>query len=285
MVPCLGVASGLGGSDRGSESGPIVIRENLPFSVDWKEMFCTDPYPKDSWEEISALNKKLAHAAFLHATSNPFILVITGDHSSGIGTWSGIAEAERKRGGELGLIWMDAHMDSHTPDTSPSGNLHGMPLASLLGHGATSLIHILSEQPKIKPENLFLVGIRCFEEEEKELLERLNVRVYYIEEVQKKGLKEVMSEIVATFSSRQINYGISLDIDFFDPSKMSASGTPVDNGLDPEEFLQAYSVFETYPPIAFEFVEFNPSLDTEAQSLSQINKILARVVQNYSLTT
>ncbi|MBS0655995.1 MAG: arginase [Verrucomicrobia bacterium] len=282
MIPCLGVASGLGGSHRGSEKGPIVIRERISLPVDWKEMLCPTPNVQVAWEEIPVLNEKIARITFSHTMQAPFSLIITGDHSSGVGTWSGVAEAQRQKGQELGLIWMDAHMDAHVPETTPSGNIHGMPLAALLGHGAKNLTHLLSEHPKIKPENLFLVGIRCYEDEEKELLEKLNVRIYYIEEVKSRGLSQVLSEIVNTFSERQLSYGVSLDIDFFDPSVMPATGTPEANGVDPDEFLAAYELFDSYPPVAFEFVEFNPPLDTNDESLRRVDTILHRVVQNHA---
>jgi arginase len=226
------------------------------------------------------LNRELAQATYSCATHHPFTIIVGGDHSCAIGTWSGIAEAQRELGKEIGLIWLDAHMDCHTPDSSESGNIHGMPLASLLGIGHLSLTQLLSKHPKLKPENVFLVGIRSFEEPEKELLQQLNVRVYFMDEVHERGLKEVLSEIVQNFSAREIPYGLSLDIDFFDPSQMSATGTPVDGGADPEDFIQNYSVFESFPPIAFEFVEFNPMNDPEGKSLHYIVKILDRVARS-----
>jgi arginase len=224
------------------------------------------------WEQIPALNTQLAKAIFSCATKHPFVVSIGGDHSCAVGTWSGIAEALQK---DIGLIWIDAHMDSHTPETSESGNIHGMPLAALLGHGSPSLTHILSEKPKIKPENLFLVGIRSFEEGEKKLLDTLGVRVYFMDEVIQRGLSAVLSEILEKLS--HIPYGISLDVDFFDPSAIIATGTPVPGGAHPEEFLDSYSLFEAHPPIAFELVEFNPSKDTDNTTLNHVLNILKRV--------
>lgn len=278
MIPFVGLASGLGAGNEGCQEGPMSIRENLPH-VDWQAMILPDPSSLTKWEQIPALNARLAREIFTCAMNHPFIVSIGGDHSCAVGTWSGVAEAMFTKQKEIGLIWIDAHMDSHTPETSESGNIHGMPLASLLGHGAASLTHILSERPKLKPENVFLVGIRSFEEGERLLLERLNVRIYYMKEVQERGLKTVLSEIVQNLALRNIAYGISLDVDFFDPSEIIATGTPESGGGNPEEFVQSYSVFDSYPPVAFELVEFNPSKDIEDKTLECILKILERVTK------
>ena len=228
---------------------------------------------------IPALNAQLAREIYACAIEHPFVVSIGGDHSCAVGTWSGVAEAMRLHQKEIGLIWIDAHMDSHTPETSETGNIHGMPLGALLGYGAESLTHILSKNPKLKPENVFLVGIRSFEEGEKLLLERLGVRIYYMEEVHERGLKAVLSEIVQNLKLRNIPYGISLDVDFFDPSEIIATGTPVSGGGNIEEFIQSYSEFEHFPPIAFELVEFNPAKDSGGKTLQHILRILDRVTR------
>lgn len=279
MIPFVGLASGLGAGNEGCQNGPVVIRENFQ-GVDWKAMIHPTSPSSPKWEQIPALNAQLAQAIYACAIDHPFVVSIGGDHSCAVGTWSGVAEAMRLQQKDIGLIWIDAHMDSHTPETSESGNIHGMPLASLLGTGAESLTHILSENPKLKPENVFLVGIRSFEEEEKRLLERLNVRIYYMDEVRERGLKTVLAEIVQNLKLRNIPYGISLDVDFFDPSEIIATGTPESGGGNPEEFIQNYSVFESFPPIAFELVEFNPDKDTEGKTLQHILRILDRVSRN-----
>jgi arginase len=284
MIPYVGLASGLGAGNDGCRQGPLFIQEHLPNDVDWKAMIQPKSLILDKWEHIPLLNQELAQATLACATEHPFTIIIGGDHSCAIGTWSGIAEAARRQGQELGLIWLDAHMDSHTPESSESGNIHGMPLASLLGIGSSSLTQILSEHPKLKPQNVFLVGIRSFETPEKELLERLGVRIYWMDEVHERGLKTVLAEVVENLSTRKIPYGISADIDFFDPSYMSATGTPVEKGANPDEFIQNYSVFETFPPIAFEFVEFNPDRDTEGKSLHYTLKILERVASGRTAT-
>ncbi len=278
MIPFVGLASGLGAGNEGCQGGPIVIQNHTP-DAHWQTMIHSSPSISSKWEQIPALNTQLAKAIFSCATKHPFVVSIGGDHSCAVGTWSGIAEATRLQQKDIGLIWIDAHMDSHTPETSETGNIHGMPLAALLGHGPTSLSHILSEKPKIKPENLFLVGIRSYEEAEKRLLEKLNVRVYLMNEVKQRGLHAVFAEILQNLSHRKILYGISLDVDFFDPSEIIATGTPVAEGGLPQDFLDSYCLFESYPPIAFELVEFNPSKDIGNATLKHILNILRRVTQ------
>lgn len=280
MIPCIGLASGLGGSHEGSGKGPTTIQQCLQLDVEWKRMIYPDVALIDKWDQIPHMNKQLAEEIFQIASQNPFTMVIGGDHSCGIGTWSGIAEAMRAQGQDLALLWFDAHMDSHSPETSESGNIHGMPLATLLGYGSPKLTQILSDYPKIKPENLFLIGIRSYEEPERKLLEKLNVRVYYIEEVQERGLRTVLKEIIDHIVSRQLPYGISVDIDFFDPQVMTATGTPEKGGPQPEEFLQCYDLIEESPPVAFEFVEYNPPLDRNGTSLAIVGEILQQTLKS-----
>ena len=132
---------------------------------------------------VANISKLLASEIAELTVNKKLFATIGGGHSSGIGTWSGAATALADKG-DIGLIWCDAHMDAHTFETSPSNNIHGMPVAALLGYGDEALTHIAHPAPKIKPENLCLIGIRDYEEGEAKLLESLNVRVIKIEEVQ-----------------------------------------------------------------------------------------------------
>lgn len=279
MIPVIGIASGLGGSHDGSRLGPIVIQKSFSANVHWRKIIHPESYFSNKPAQISLLNQKLAEETYNSVLRHPFTFVIGGDHSCAIGTWSGVAEALRAKGEDLALIWIDAHMDSHTSETSPSGNIHGMPLASLLGYGSDDLTQILSSQPKLKPENVFLIGIRSYEEEERKFLEDLNIRIYYVEEVHRRGLKPIFSEIIEELASRNIPYGLTVDIDFFDAEKMCATGTPADNGIDPEEFIDHYVCFERHLPIVFEFVEFNPPQDIENRSLVWTVQILQRALE------
>jgi arginase len=258
MIPVVCLASGLGAGNDGCGKGPLLIQSRLSFETELRALIEPEAGELNKLDHISLLNQRLAEATYKSLKDNPFTLILGGDHSCGVGTWSGVSEALRETGEDLALLWLDAHMDSHTPDTSESGNIHGMPVASLLGHGSSCLTKIFSEHPKVKPENVFLLGIRSYETPEKVLLERLGVRIYYIEEVLSRGLSTIFSEIVDHLAAKQLKYGISLDI-------------------DPAEFLQSYPVLASHPPIAFEFVEFNPDNETNSQSLDWTLKILNTV--------
>ncbi len=280
MIPVIGVASGLGGVDEGSREGPLLLQQHFSVSVQWEKMFQSLPSPLAKERQIASLNQALAEEVCHVMEHSPFLFVIGGDHSCAIGTWSGVAERLRRRGKELALLWMDAHMDVHTPATTPSGNIHGMPLATLLGYGAPHLTHLLSPLAKVKPENVFLIGTRSYEQEEKALLEKLKVRIYYMEEVQRRGLSTIFSEILTQLAARKLAYGVSLDIDFFDAKEMSATATPEENGLHPEAFIKSTSLFAPYPPVVFEYVEFNPSRDHQNQSLKWSLRILENVLRH-----
>jgi len=189
-----------------------------------------------------------------------FPLVLGGDHSCGIGTWSGAARAVRPRG-PLGLVWIDAHMDAHVPATSPTGNLHGMPLACLLGEG-DSRLSTLADAPALRPEHLCLVGIRSYEDGEAALLSRLGVRVIHIEEIERRGLAAALDEAVAIATRGTAGFGLSIDLDALDPAHAPGVGTPVEGGLDAAALLASLSAHAGDPRLcALEIAEYNPVHD------------------------
>lgn len=171
--------------------------------------------------------KAIAHSSRMLATAvagaveedTPFV-VLGGDHSCAIGTWSGVSNTIRQRGA-LGLLWVDAHMDSHVPETSPSGFYHGMPLACLLGYGDKSLTSIAEPEPAVLPEHVAIVGIRSFEPEEAALLQRLGVRIFDMKEIAQRGLASVMEEATAIVQKGTVATGISIDLDALDPTEVS----------------------------------------------------------------
>jgi arginase len=197
---------------------------------------------------------------------NKKFCVLGGDHSCAIGTWSGVHEAISAKG-DLGLIWVDAHMDSHTPETSPSGRVHGMPLAVLLGHGDTSLTSILNSSPKIKPENLCLIGIRSYEPGEAALLEKLKIRIYFMEEVRQRGFVAVLQEAVAHVKQHTHAYGLTIDLDSLDPHEAPGVDVPEENGIHVAELYQGLqSIIQDPQLIATEITEFDPTHDQEQKT-------------------
>ncbi|VHO02028.1 arginase [Candidatus Rhabdochlamydia sp. T3358] len=268
----IGAASGLGGNQSGSEKAPFFLKNalNLKLFQEVQPSF----YEHNHYESIAHFNQKLAKATFALAKKEEFFITLGGDHSCAIGTWSGVAEGYRQQG-DIGLLWIDAHMDAHRPSTSKSGNIHGMPLAALLGFGNKHLINILSSIPKLKPQNIALIGTRSYEKEEEEFLKQLGVNIYFMKDIKQKGLQEVLKEAISHVTASCIGYGISFDLDSLDPSFVNAVGTPVAHGLDLEEFLNCFALFQETPPLAFELVEYNPDLDTKFHSLNVIKRILS----------
>lgn len=271
---CVGLASGVGAGNKGCKDGPIFLQKYLQsIPLEWKKLIVSSDVIKNPYEEIEKLNTKFAKEVQAIASDKNFFISFGGDHSSAIGTWSGVSEAYRASG-DIGLIWIDAHMDLHTPYTSESGNIHGMPLASLLGQGDPRFTKLLSENPKIKPENVILIGIRSYEKGERDLLEKLGLTVYYMDEVHQKGFYPILKDAILTLQSKTVGYGISFDLDVIDPKFVNAVGTPVENGLCPKEAIKAFSsLIQDHPPLAFELVEYNPSLDIEKKTFQFIENL------------
>ena len=188
-------------------------------------------------------------------------LALVGDHSCAVGTWSGASRALATRG-RLGLIWIDAHLDSHTLETTPSGALHGMPLAALLGFGDPVLTGCAGAGPKLAPENVCVIGTRSFETEEAALLIRLGVRVFDMDEIGRRGLAEVMAEALDIARNGTAGFGVSIDLDALDPYDAPGVGTPEPGGLRGAELLAALARLAHHPElIAVELAEYNPHRD------------------------
>jgi len=193
-------------------------------------------------------------------------LVIGGDHSCAIGTWSGAAEWLRPRG-SLGLVWVDAHLDSHTPQTSHTQALHGMPLAVLMGYGPSELTTVASARRKINPRDVVIVGARSYEDAETELLARLGVRVVHMDEVRTRGFRACIEEAVARVTANTVGWGLSFDLDALDPVDAPGTGTPVPDGIalcDAAAGLA--SIAEDSRLVAAEIAEYNPARDAERRT-------------------
>lgn len=218
------------------------------------------------------------HSALTHG-NDEFPMVIGGDHSCAIGTWSGVSDFLSQQNQTLGLIWIDAHMDSHTPQTSMSGNIHGMPLATLLGYGYAEFVNILNSNPKLKPENVILIGIRSYEDAEEALLQKLGVKVYYNHDVSKLGFANVFNDAWQNLAARVDKIGLSIDVDGFDPHFTPGVGTTVPDGVDFNQFMLEYKKIDTSRLVAVEITEANPHLDEENKTFNCVVDIV-RATQN-----
>jgi arginase len=191
-----------------------------------------------------------------------FPLVLGGDHSISVGTVSAVAMAARREGKKIGLLWVDAHGDINTPETSPSGNIHGMPVAALLGEGPEALTSIGGEGPKVDPRNVAMVAIRSLDEGEKVRLKRYGVEVHTMSEVDRIGIDKVMKEALARVTNGTDRVHVSFDLDAVDPTVAPGVGTPVKGGLDYREaHLLMEMLSDSGVMTSLEVVEANPILD------------------------
>jgi arginase len=248
-------------------------------ALNWQLM--TRPIESDTSNAVSVTRQctLIAEQIARLVEDKKFFMVMGGDHSSAIGTWSGAHKATQSQG-SLGLIWIDAHMDSHTPQTTLTGNIHGMPLACLLGFGEKKLVELETPTPKFKPEHICLIGIRSFEPAEQELLERLKIRIIYMDEVKRRGLVDVLNEAVKIATTGTAGYGLSIDVDSVDP--LDAPGTDVvaHGGLSGDELCRAVEIFaEDSRLIGAEIVEFDPHRDQDHKT----EKLITRLVKAITL--
>ncbi len=210
---------------------------------------------------------ELANETAAVVKSGALPLVLGGDHSCAVGTWQGVARA---LGGSLGLIWIDAHLDSHTPETSPSGMLHGMPLAELLGVGGDA-----AHPPVIAPQNVCLIGVRSFEPEEADLLEDLGVRVITMDEIEVCGLHRAFAEALEIATAGTGGFGITIDLDALDPTEAPGVNLPVPGGIGLLALRKVLAERALDARLAaLEIVEFNPQLDRNAQAERAVTGIV-----------
>jgi len=189
-------------------------------------------------------------------------LVLGGDHSIAMGTVAGVAADARERGEEIGLLWVDAHADLNTPETSPSGNVHGMPLAVLLGRGDPQLLTVGDQTPVVRPERTVLFGLRDVDVGERDRIRKSGVGVYSMKEIDERGLSACMREALARVTDGTAGFHLSFDMDALDPEFAPGVGTPVPGGLTYREaHLACELAAETGALLSLEVVEVNPILD------------------------
>jgi len=273
-ITVIGVPIDLGAGRRGVDMGPSAIRyanlkgklEGMGFAIDDRgnlavqtpETLSSRDEKLKYLKEITSVNQKLAAIVSETVSKGSFPLVLGGDHSIAIGTIAGLAQHKKN----LGVIWFDAHGDLNTPESSPSGNIHGMPLAVSLGYGHPDLINIGGFAPKIKSENVVLIGIRSLDQGEKELIKQLGIRVYTMHEIDRLGMARVMEEAVYYVSKNTDGVHLSLDLDGLDPNEAPGVGTAVPGGITYREGHLAMEILaEANILTSAEFVEVNPILD------------------------
>jgi len=285
QIRLIGAACGRGAKDTRCATGPESLQhEKLVHTLQsrgihagWETILHTDKKDPSNLHAVADIAIRLASVVEKEMQQQHFFAVLGGDHACAIGTWSGAAKVLHQSG-PLGLIWLDAHMDSHTPKTSPSGALHGMPLACLLGQGAQELTGLAGDHPALSPAHVCLVGVSSFEPEEKALLDQLKVRVYYMAEVRKHGLDIIIHEAFRHVAEGAAGIGVSIDLDGIDPWDAPAVGSPVPGGIRRHELLPALQWVSSQEKLTgIEIAEFNPALDIRGKTARLIRDMLIAI--------
>jgi arginase len=277
-IRIIGVPMDLGASRRGVDMGPSALRvaglqariKQLGHQVeDIGNISVKQPEEMSYGEkrakylaEIADACKDLAGIVEKSLDESMLPVVLGGDHSIAAGTLSGVASHFRKKEKKVGLIWLDAHGDINTPESSPSGNVHGMPLAAAMGYGAVELVELQGFKPKVEPQNISLVGIRDLDSQERKLAKKSGVHVFTMRDIDERGMREVMSDALKYAMDDTDGISVSLDMDFVDPSDAPGVGTPVRGGVTYREAHLAMEMLaDTEAMVSLEIVEINPVID------------------------
>lgn len=293
-VEFIGYDSGWGCVDYGCEDGPAAIphdRIETELKARGVEAIWEGPLGlKDiaDHDEMDSKDltlplvvegaKRLSEKAIQAIRNGDFPLTLGGDHASAIGTWSGVVhalDAHKK----FGMIWIDAHMDAHTPETAHQGKWggwwHGMPIACLLGHGEDELTGICDPMPKLSAEHMSLIGIRSYEPAEAKFVAEHGIRVYMMDEVAERGLDVVFAEALERATGGTEGFGLSIDLDGFDPADAPGVGTCEKNGVRAAEFIPLIRGITRDERLkGAEIVEYNPHNDREQKTLALIESLI-----------
>lgn len=279
IVNVIGVPLDLGANMRGANMGPAAIRiaglhqkiEVLGYSVadhgdlhvPIRETLTIQEAEEKYLSRIADVCDQLQQSVYTTLSQGAMPIVLGGDHSIAMGTISGVSRYYRDKKESLGLIWIDAHADMNTPQTSPSGNIHGMPLATLLGQGPERLVNLGGFAPKVKPENVALIGIRTLDGAEKKFCRESGVRYFTMREIDERGMASIMKEAIAIATNNTGGIHLSTDLDGIDPLYAPGVSTPVTGGLSYREAHLAFEmVADTGKLACVEIVELNPMTDT-----------------------
>jgi arginase len=277
-IRIIGVPMDLGQSRRGVDMGPSALRvaglqahlKQLGHHVEdignvlvkqAEELHYGEKRAK-YLEEIAETCRDLAEITEKSLSEEFLPLVLGGDHSIAIGSCSGVSSFFRKQKKKIGYLWLDAHGDMNTPESSPSGNVHGMPLAALMGYGAPELVELLGYKPKVEPRNVAIVGVRDLDAKERRLVKESGVHALTMRDVDERGMREVMTEALRVASDDTDGIAVSLDMDFVDPSDAPGVGTPVRGGVTYREgHLAMEMIADSEAMVSLEIVEINPVID------------------------
>ena len=279
-IQIIGVPLDLGASRRGTDAGPSALRiaglgDNLrrlgyhiglemDIAVPAMETRLLKKNGSYFKAEILKVCRELAQTTRSSLEGGSLPLILGGDHSIAIGTVSGVAAHYRAQAQAIGLIWFDAHGDMNTPDTSPSGNIHGMPLAHLLGFGDRDLRHLLDFSPKINPQHTVLIGVRDVDRRERDMIRRSGIHIFTMRDIDEQGMASISRQALDIVNDGTAGFHLSFDVDGCDPSVIPGSGTLSPGGVS---FREAHLLLEycadSRQMLSMEVVELNPFLDQQ----------------------
>ena len=277
-IAIVGAPLDLGAGRRGVDMGPSALRlanlhERLRalgyavrdlgnIAVDQPESIAVGHESARYLAEIARASKRLAGMVGKAAAGGATPLVLGGDHSVAIGTISGMARHLRQRKARLGLIWIDAHADMNTPGSSPSGNVHGMPLACVIGLGPEELTHLYGFAPKVEARKVALVGIRDVDQLERPHVKNSGVRAFTMRDIDERGMRAVIQEAIQIAGAGRAGFHVSFDMDAVDPREAPGVGTPVRGGISYREaHLAMEMICDSGKLLSMEIVEVNPVID------------------------
>ncbi len=277
-IAIVGAPLDLGAGRRGVDMGPSAIRvanlngrlSELGYQVeDLGNVPVIQPeshpegHPRAKYlPQITDTCTRLAELVEKVFGSGAFPLVLGGDHSVAIGTVSGVSHYFRRQAKQMGLVWIDAHTDMNTPDTSPSGNVHGMPLACCVGIGPAELTGIFGYSPKVDPRHVALVGIRSVDGRERGIVQESGVRAFTMRDIDERGMRAVIADAIRIASDGTAGFHVSFDMDAVDPREAPGVGTPVRGGITYREAHLAMEMLgDTGQMTSLEVVEVNPVID------------------------
>jgi arginase len=277
-IAIIGAPLDLGQGRRGVDMGPSALRvanlnrrlESLGYevhdrgnvSVEQAEA-APEGHPRAKYlPQIAASCNRLAAMVFDAMAGGSVPLVLGGDHSVAVGTVSGVSQYFRQKNERVGLLWLDAHADMNTPESSPSGNVHGMPLACVVGIGPPELTDIFGYRPKVEPQNTVIIGLRDVDATERPQVRGSGVRAFTMRDIDEHGLRSVMEEAIRLATDGTSGFHLSLDMDFVDPKDAPGVGTPVRGGATYREaHLAMEMICDSGRMVSIEAVEVNPVID------------------------
>jgi arginase len=282
-IRILGVPLDLGQEHRGVDMGPSAVRaaglnavlRELGHQVEdvgnvHVRIAEEQPYGdrrSKYLKEIAETCQEVAHRIYQTLEAGYFPLSLGGDHSMAVGTIAGTSKFYRDRHQAIGCLWMDAHADMNTPQSSPSGNVHGMPLAATLGLGPEALTKIFGFAPKVEGKHCVLIGARSLDARERRIVKKSGIHVFTMREIDEQGMRAVMEKSLALATRDTAGFVVSFDMDVVDPREASGVGTPVRGGITfREAHLGMEMIADSGKMLALDLVEINPILDFQNQT-------------------